>query len=150
MDDLLVFYAQNGRWDHEQLLGDLTNECYFPPLKLEDGAVGTFLETSFDITATNRIRHWLKNQNEQETAVWRYAHFASQAPFDQKRSVLMACLTKVDKMASDEQVRLHSAKHKLDEFVRLQYPRRMLWTACTTMAVKTRHPAWFKIRTYLC
>ena len=80
MDDLLVFYAQNDRWDHEKLLGDLTNECYFPPLRLEDGAEGTFLETSFKITATNRIRYWLKNQNEREAAVWRYAHFASQAP----------------------------------------------------------------------
>ena len=62
---------------------------------------------------------------------------------------MMACLMKVDKMASDERVLLSSAKHKLAEFTRLQYPRRMLWTACTTMAVKTRHPAWFKVRAYL-
>ena len=114
-----------------------------------NGSEGTFLETSFKITASNRICHWLKNQNEREVAVWRYAHFASYAPFSQKRAVLMACLLKVDKMASDERTRLTSAKAKVAEFVRLQYPRRMLWTACTAMAMKTRHPAWFKVRHYL-
>ena len=46
----------------------------------------------------------------------------------------------------DECVLLQSAGQKLAEFVRLAYPRRMLWTACTTMGVKTRHPAWFKLR----
>lgn len=146
MDDLLVFYAENPRWDHQRLLSDLTSECYFPPLKLEDGSEGTFLETSFKVTSCNQICHWLKNQNERETMVWRYAHFASHAPFSQKRAVLMACLLKVDKMASDECWLQKSATDKVAEFVRLQYPRRMLWTACTTMGVKTRHPAWFKVR----
>ena len=101
------------------------------------------------ITATNRICHWLKNQNQRETAVWRYAHFDSHAPFSQKRAVLMACLLKVDKMASDERCRITSARQKLAEFIRLRYPRRMLWTACTTMGVKTRHTSWFKVRDYL-
>ena len=149
MDDLLIFYAKNEQWDYNRLLGDLTDECYFPPLKLTDGSEGTFLETSFKITATNRIVHWLKNQNAHETCVWRYAHFASPTPFTQKRAVLMACLLKVDKMASDERWRLISAKQKLAEFARLQYPRRMLWTACTTMGVKTRHTAWFKVRDFM-
>ena len=27
MDDLLVFYAENPRWDHQRLLSDLTSEC---------------------------------------------------------------------------------------------------------------------------
>ena len=146
MDDLLVFYASNEEWDHQRLLTDLTNECYFPPLRLEDGTAGTFLETSFEITATNSIRHWLKNQNAQETKVWRYAHFASQAPFSQKRAVLMACLLKVEKMASDDCCLLQSASQKVAEFIRLQYPRRMLWTACTTMGVKTRNTVWFQVR----
>ena len=55
MDDLLVFYAENPRWDHQRLLSDLTSECYFPPLKLADGSEGTFLETSFKVTPCNQI-----------------------------------------------------------------------------------------------
>ena len=130
------------------ILEGIGKECYFPPLKLEDGAENTFLETCFRVTRANRIQHWLKNENapEQEQKTWRYAHFKSHSPFQQKRSVMMATLRKVHTMASDSHVLVPSAVRKLIEFDKLQYPRRMLWTACTTMAVKTRDPAWFRAR----
>ena len=35
---------------------------------------------------------------------------------------------------------------KILEFRQLQYPRKMLWRACTTMGVSTRDPEWFRIR----
>ena len=148
MDDLLVFYAQNERFDGERFMRDLCGECYWPPLKLEDGEEGTFLETSFRVTRFNRIQHWLKNKNEcgEPPKVWRYAHFDSHGDFNQKRSVMMACLQKVGKMASDQHVLEKSASQKIAEFSRLRYPRKLLWSACTTMGVKSRNPAWFRAR----
>ena len=114
MDDLLIFSAENSTWDRDGFEKSIGEECYFPPLTLEDGSEGTFLETSFKITASNCIRHWLKNTNElgEEPKVWRYAHFASYTPFLQKKAVL-------------------------------RYPKKVLWTACTTMGVSTRDTAWF-------
>ena len=151
MDDLLVFYAENARWDEARFLRDIGTECYLPPLTLEDGAKGTFLETSFEITAGNEIRHWLKNVNETGASptVWRYAHFDSHGEFTQKRAVLMACLQKVQKMASDYDALRSSAIQKVAEFAALNYPRKMLWTACTTMGVTTRSTAWFRVREQL-
>jgi predicted GIY-YIG superfamily endonuclease len=148
MDDVICFTAQGGAFDDERFRKDLSEECYLPPLKLVDGGEGTFLETRFEITADNRIRHWLKNDNlaDQPAKVTRYAHYDSHADFAQKRAVLMACLLKVDKMASDDAALVSSAAQKLAEFTRLCYPRKMLWTACTTMGVKTRHRAWFQVR----
>ena len=64
MDDLLIFSAENSTWDRDGFEKSIGEECYFPPLTLEDGSEGTFLETSFKITASNCIRHWLKNTNE--------------------------------------------------------------------------------------
>ena len=152
MDDLLIFYARSSGWDEERFLRDLCGECYLPPLKLEDGGEGTFLETSFRITETNQIQHWLKNVNVAGAApvTWRYAHYDSHTNFDQKRAVMMACLRKVHNMASDSAVLRTSAIQKVAEFARLRYPRKLLWTACTTMAVNTQDPAlrnsWFRAR----
>ena len=58
----------------------------------------------------------------------------------------MACLQKVHTMASDYDAIVTSGLHKVIEFLRLNYPKKMLWSACTTMAVKTRNTAWFRIR----
>lgn len=148
MDDLLIFTAENATWDRDGFEKSIGEECYFPPLSLEDGSEGTFLETRFRITATNRIRHWLKNTNElgDEPTVWRYAHFASYAPFVQKKAVLMATLRKVQAMASDDRALSKSGIQKIAEFARLRYPKKMLWTACTTMGVSTRCTAWFRVR----
>ena len=96
-DDLLIFYAQHPHWDEAKFLDGIGQKCYFPPLRLEDGTEGTFLETCFRVTSGNRIRHWLKNENVpgQEPKTWRYAHYRSHGPFQQKQSVMMATLQKV-------------------------------------------------------
>ena len=149
MTDLLVFFAQNPRWDEERFLCDISEHCYLPPLQLEEGTAGIFLETGFEIiTESNTIRHWLKNDNAlgKQPKIWRYAHFDSYGEFKQKRAVLMACLQKVHKMASDGAALWMSATQKLAEFVNLNYPRKMLWTACTTMGVSTRNTVWFRVR----
>ena len=52
----------------------------------------------------------------------------------------------MDKMASDDDALINSAIKKLHEFINLQYPAKLIWTACTTLAVTTRNTAWFKIR----
>ena len=49
-------------------------------------------------------------------------------------------------MSSDEQSLLNSAIQKLSEFIDLNYPAKLIWTACTTLAVTTRDTTWFKIR----
>ena len=58
----------------------------------------------------------------------------------------MSCLKKVHKMASDAIALKISATQKLAEFSRLRYPRKLLWTACTTMGVTSRDPTWFRTR----
>ena len=66
--------------------------------------------------------------------------------FTQKRATLMACLRKVHNMASDAAMLRDSAARKLFEFAALGYPRKLLWTACTTLGVATRDPTWFRVR----
>jgi hypothetical protein len=98
--------------------------------------------------ANNTFRFWLKNDNVAGEAprVWRYAHFNSSSSFAQKRATLLASVRKVHSMASDDAALIASAGQKLAEFQRLQYPRSLLCMACTTMAVRTRNTAWFRIR----
>jgi hypothetical protein len=62
MDDLLTVFTDGYGIDTAQLLGDQCQQCYWPPLTLEDGHQGTFLETSFEID-NNTFRFWLKNDN---------------------------------------------------------------------------------------
>ena len=142
MDDVLLFSTKDVNTQN------LLDECYLPPLKLEDAGSTTFLETSFRITTDNRIVHWLKNENlpNEDPKVWRYAHFHSHTAFKQKRAVLTACLKKVHFMANDNQALKDSAVQKLYEFIRLAYPCKLLWSACTTMGVQSRNPTWFDVR----
>ena len=49
-------------------------------------------------------------------------------------------------MSSDDKALVPSAIQKLHEFTHLEYPTKLIWTACTTMAVVTRNTTWFKIR----
>ena len=96
----------------------------------------------------NTIRHWLKNENEigKQPKTWRYAHFRSYATFEAKKAVLIAVLKRLHKMASDDKALVPSAIQKLHEFTNLEYPAKLIWTACTLMVVLTRNPTWFKIR----
>ena len=148
MDDILLIMADSPRFDTESFTRDFCkSECYLPPLKLEKGGEDVFLETKFRIE-DNKIRYCLKNENVigEPKKIWRYAHFNSGMAFEQKRSIMMACLNKVATMASDNKLLYHSGLQKLDEFKTLNYPAKMLWTACTTMGVKSRNPTWFEIR----
>ena len=150
MDDVLTLYAVNGQWDHDEMIKSLREQCYLPPLKLEKGGEDTFLETQFEIK-NNRLKYWIKNENRAgaPAKVWRYSHISCYTPFELKKRTMMATLRKVHKMASDTYTLRKSAQQKIAEFIRLKYPVKTLWTACTTMGVTTRDTAWFKVRDLL-
>lgn len=147
MDDVLMVYAENEKWDIEKIKRSLWQECYSPPLKLEPGTQGTFLETRFEITNDGEIKQWLKNDNEDgKNKIWRYMHFESYMPFGQKRSIMMACLAKVQERSNDWKKMEKSILDKLYEFLKLDYPKGMLVKACTEMGKKTRDATWFEAR----
>ena len=114
------------------------------PLKLTDGEDGTFLETSFEVTSGNRIRHWLRNKADLASN-WRYSHFDSHASLTQKRSTIVATLRKVHQMASDKRKLITSAEKKLQEFLNLKYPVGMLWKACSRIAREECEGTWIAI-----
>ena len=151
MDDILMFFKRSEAWDHERFTKDFArSECYHPPLKLVDAKENTFLETTFEVTSGgNRIRHWLKNENPQggPTKIWRYQHFNSAAPFEQKRATITACMKKVQLMASDGDALFSSALQKLAEFRELGYPKGVLKGVCTHMAAITSRYNWIQVRT---
>ena len=78
--------------------------------------------------------------------VWRYHHFASYCSFEQKRATVMACMKKVQAMASDRDVLHQSAVQKMEEFRRLSYPIAVLRGVCTYMAACTHEYEWIKVR----
>ena len=83
-----MFYADTPNFDNARFCESFNkSDCYWAPLKLEDGKKDTFLETTFEITEANTIRHWLKNENEigKQPKTWRYAHFRSYATFEAKK-----------------------------------------------------------------
>ena len=148
MDDVLTLVADNPHFDLQEFMNDFNkSECYWKPLRLEDASAGTFLETSFEIS-NGKCRHWLKNTNKPlvEPKVWRYAHYHSYTPWRAKRSVMIATLKKVQKMASDPTSLTRSAIWKLMEFRRLKYPPAALLKACSALAVTSRNPTWFRVK----
>ena len=149
MDDVLLMSVQHKNFDQDRLIDDMSkSDCYLPPLKLEAARQDTFLETTFEITRKNTIRHWLKNDNDiaKPPKIWRYAHFQSYMAFAQKKRIMVACMRKVHKMASDAHALHASAVKKLSEFWHLDYPDKLLWNVCTYMGVQTRIKTWFDIR----
>ena len=148
MDDILLVYAAHAGWDHGELVRKFTaSECYSAPLTLVDAKEDTFLETTFAVK-DNKFRHWLKNDNtaERPHSIWRYQHFASATPFQQKRAVIMACMQKVQRMASDKKAIYDSAVQKMAEFARLEYPISVLRGVCTYMAATTAEYEWINVR----
>ena len=77
MDDVLLLMRKYG-WDRLRFYDEFKkSECYMPPLRLEEAADGTFLETSFDVSH-GMMRYRLKNVNAGgEKKVWRYHSFDS-------------------------------------------------------------------------
>ena len=63
-----------------------------------------------------------------------------------KKGMLSAVMKKIHKMASDDRALYHSALQKIHEFLNLHYPKKMIWTTCTTMGVITRNATWFDVR----
>ena len=52
--------AGTGDWDCKKFVKDLLQECYFPPLELEDAGNGTFLENEFHVDGQS-ISYTLKS-----------------------------------------------------------------------------------------
>ena len=73
-------------------------------------------------------------------------HFDSYMPFEQKRSIMMACLTKVQERSNDWKKMGKSILDKLYEFLKLGYPAGMLRYMCAKLAYITRDTAWYTIR----
>ena len=146
MDDIIMVYATPDWWDHERFLNDFTkSEIYCKPLKLTEGDDDTFLETSLKLEE-GAFSYWLKNKNTDETKIWRYQHYDSYSPVAQKKALVKACLRKVNDMASNDRVMMESAKHKLQEFRRLEYPVAVLKQVCNYIATTTGNRRWIHIR----
>ena len=149
MDDILMITRGPSAWDEQTFLKDFTkSECYWEPLKLEEGAQDTFLESRFHI-ANGRLTFRLKNENETTTKIWRYHHYYSALPHASKRAMVMSALWKVHNMASDDASLYESAIHKLNEFVTLRYPLGILRYFCAVLARDTSNLTWRRIRSTL-
>ena len=148
MDDILMFYKKSLQWDSDKFISDFDrSECYMEPLKLESGGGNTFLESVFAIE-NNQVRFNLKNVNEvgRPPAVWRYASYFSHGPFERKQAVITASLRKVAKMASDNNMMVPSAFQKIQEFLNVGYPPKLLRKLCAYMGTTTGNGAWIGIR----
>ena len=139
--------SERTRFDWERFIADFVrSECYAPPLKLEAGKDGTFLETTFRWEG-GRFQYRLKNENVgAEPKVWRYKDFRSHGPFAQKRALITMMMRKVHQAASGQQELYESALQKLAEFKRLGYPPGLLRGVCGYMAATTGRGGWILVR----
>ena len=108
------------------------------PLQLESGGGNTFLESVFEIE-NNKVTFNLKNVNEvgKPPVVWRYASNFSHGPFERKQAVITASLRKVAKMASDNHKMVPSAFQKIQEFLNVGYPPKLLRKLCAYIGTTT-------------
>ena len=151
MDDILLIYADDGRWDTQHFIRDFErSECYQRPLRLEAGREDTFLETRFVVTEENKVHYRLKNDNEQADGdVWRYQHWDSHTTPQRKRATLVAALRKAQTMASTRINLIGAALAKAAEFRRLRYPLYTLQKACSQLGATTGEGAWITVREIL-
>ena len=150
MDDIIVALRRHDRWDREAFLSDFTrSECYWKPLKLEECAGDTFLESEFRLSKTGRLSCRLKNVNAHGLKVWRYHSYTSGLDYATKRATLLGTLKKVDRMASDANERIPSALDKCREFLSLGYPVGILRYMCGLLAAETGHKEWLRIKRML-
>ena len=75
--------------------------------------------------------------------------FHSNSPFLQKRATLVACLRKVQEMASGPHILYASALAKVEEFRRLRYPLSVLHKTCAYLGASTGEVAWLDVRDVL-
>merc|ERR1712014_427486 len=135
MDDIILIYKEEEKWDSKKFLDNLTKNCYAPPLTLEPSKDGVFLETEFEIVR-NKIVHRLKNDNKDafQPHIWRYQHYNSFAPYVRKRAVIMAAFNKVQFFASDRQQCTLSGILKAREFMAAGYPDSVIKYCTNIMA----------------
>ena len=146
-DDILAFVAKSPSWDETKFLEGLTTECYFPPLSLERVESTDFLETTIQVH--NGVVSWyLKNVNHIgcPAKVWRYQRFDSYATLEQKKTVMMGTLQKVNFYASNLNALFLSGMQKVAEFERLGYPAWLCKRMCARMAMASGSRVWFDIR----
>ena len=62
---------------------------------------------------------------------------------------MIASLRKVHKMASDRRQLYYSATDKLREFIALQYPTKLLHSACNLLAYSTAVGTWTDVRNHI-
>ena len=142
MDDILLFISKAMQTDFVE---NFRQNCYWPPLSLEDGNQGTFLETIFKKTLGGTITHRLKNGNEDSLKIWRYHHYQSALDYGTKRGILASCLKKVEKMASNPSELRISALAKCAEFLALGYPIGILKFFCGTRARESGLHTWYEV-----
>ena len=94
------------------------------------------------------IAYTLKNPNEigQPPKLWRYQHFSSHGPFERKKAILDASLSKVDKNTNRYAVLLHSGRKKVNEFKQAGFPVRMIRQACGWIARRSGNLVWLRVR----
>jgi hypothetical protein len=96
------------------------------------------------------VKFRLKNANENGTKVWRYHHYRSHIDYATKRKVLLSTLRKVDSMASDPQQLALSARAKIREFAKLEYPTGILRYMVGIMEGESSDPGtWRTVRAQL-
>ena len=154
MDDVLTVVARNDHeWHADGLLRDFErSECYWSPLTLEAAESQHFLETSIDLNGDGRFRHRLKNVNEgreERPKVWRYHRWDSFANERTKLGVLMGCLLKVTRMASDNTSFWLSLECKMREFIALGYPHAVMRRAAERMYARYGDERWLKAKQLL-
>ena len=143
MDDVILIYKEEEKWDNKTFHDDLTKHCYAPPLTLEPSKDGVFLETEFEIVK-NKIVHRLKNDNKNafQPHIWRYEHYNSFAPYVRKRAVIMAAFNKVQFHASDRHQCTLSGILKAREFMAAGYPDSVIKYCTNIMASHHDFKAW--------
>ena len=147
MDDIIMMTGGQGDWKKEEFLEDfMKSDCYWKPLKLEKGKDNIFLETKFKVATNGEIHYKIKNDNENEIKIWRYHDYNSNISYSLKRSILLATLRKVHKMANTPHQLLLSGTCKLNEFALLNYPVGIRKYMCAIMAKETSTLMWRTIR----
>ena len=147
MDDLLTIYKDNSTM--RGTLKHMQQSMYKGELRLEAANESLFLETRFEITQDGVLALRLKNSNEDKriAQVWRYQHWYSATSYTLKRSILLAALKKVHKMANNEEQLRISAQAKIREFDRAGYPFGVIKYMCNIMTTTTGSHVWKNIKT---
>ena len=145
MDDICMLIDTNSSYDWEAFKRDFrASLCYMPPLKLEDAAQDTFLETFLDVQRSN-VEWRLKNKNEGAhnsvpvTVFFNHQHYDSYGPVHMKRGAVIGVLKKMKKLCSSEAQQQRSLEAKKQELANLNYPRTLLVHLANTLLQRERN-----------